>query len=119
MYGGTQDNFSLGGPSRTRTEHGITNADWFVTAGGDGFQTRVDPKDPNIVYAESQHGNLQRFNLATGESINIVPQPEPGKARCAGTGTRRSSSARTRTRGSTSRRIACTAATTAARRGER
>ena len=35
IYGGTQDNFSLGGPSRTRTEHGITNADWFVTAGGE------------------------------------------------------------------------------------
>jgi photosystem II stability/assembly factor-like uncharacterized protein len=79
VYGGTQDNFSLGGPSRTRTEHGITNADWFVTAGGDGFVSRVDPKDPNTVYAESQHGNLQRFNLATGESINIVPQSEPGE----------------------------------------
>jgi photosystem II stability/assembly factor-like uncharacterized protein len=79
VYGGTQDNFSLGGPSRTRTEHGITNQDWFVTAGGDGFQTRADPKDANTVYAESQHGNLQRFNLATGESINIVPQIEPGE----------------------------------------
>jgi len=79
VFGGTQDNFSLGGPSRTRTEHGITNADWFVTAGGDGFVSRVDPKDPNTVYAESQHGNLQRFNLLTGESINIVPQAEPGE----------------------------------------
>ncbi len=80
VYGGTQDNFSLGGPSRTRSESGILNSDWFVTAGGDGFQTRVDPKDPNIVYSESQHGNLQRFNLKTGESVNIVPQEEPGDA---------------------------------------
>ncbi len=80
VYGGTQDNFSLGGPSRTRSESGIQNSDWFVTAGGDGFQTRVDPKDPNIVYSESQHGNLQRFNLKTGESVNIVPQEEPGDA---------------------------------------
>ena len=76
VYGGTQDNFSLGGPSRTRSESGIVNADWFVTAGGDGFQSRVDPKDSNTVYAESQHGNLQRFNLRTGESVSIVPQPE-------------------------------------------
>lgn len=76
VYGGTQDNFSMGGPSRTRSESGILNSDWFVTAGGDGFQTRVDPKDPNIVYSESQHGNLQRFNLKTGESVNIVPQEE-------------------------------------------
>src|SRR3990172_4193004 len=38
VYGGTQDNASLGGASRTRTNHGITNADWFLTQGGDGFQ---------------------------------------------------------------------------------
>jgi hypothetical protein len=79
VYGGTQDNNSVGGPSRTRSAQGITNADWIVTAGGDGFQTRVDPKDPNIVYSESQHGVLQRFNLATGEVVNIQPQPEPGE----------------------------------------
>ena len=80
VFGGTQDNFSLGGPSQTRSESGILNSDWFVTAGGDGFQSRVDPKDPNIVYAESQHGNLQRFNLRTGESVNIVPATEPTDA---------------------------------------
>ena len=74
IYGGTQDNFSLGGPSRTRNNHGIANSDWFVTAGGDGFQTVVDPTDPNVVYSQSQHGVLSRFNLATGEAINIQPQ---------------------------------------------
>lgn len=79
VYGGTQDNASLGGLSRTRAPAGITNADWFVTAGGDGFQTRVDPKDPTTVYSESQHGNLQRFNLKTGESVSIQPQPDPGE----------------------------------------
>lgn len=80
VYGGTQDNNSLGGPSRNRSENGIPNSDWFVTAGGDGFQSRVDPKDPNTVYSESQHGNLQRFNLRTGESVNIVPREEPTDA---------------------------------------
>ncbi len=79
IYGGTQDNSSVGGPSRTRTDNGITNADWFFTAGGDGFQSRVDPNDPTIVYAQSQHGNLLRFNLATGERIGIQPQAEPGE----------------------------------------
>jgi len=79
VYGGTQDNSSVGGPSRTRTVHGIPNQEWFFTQGGDGFQTRVDPKDPNIVYSQSQHGGLSRFNLATGEDIDIVPQPEPGE----------------------------------------
>jgi len=46
VYGGTQDNFSFGCPSRTKNAHGIANSDCFVTNGGDGFHTRVDPKDP-------------------------------------------------------------------------
>jgi photosystem II stability/assembly factor-like uncharacterized protein len=79
VYGGTQDNSSVGGPSRTRTANGIPNQEWFFTQGGDGFQTRVDPKDPNIVYAESQHGGLSRFDLATGEDIEIVPEAGPGE----------------------------------------
>ena len=29
VYGGTQDNYTLGGPVRTRSRHGITNADWY------------------------------------------------------------------------------------------
>ena len=74
VYGGTQDNTTLGGPSRTAIEHGITNDQWFVTTGGDGFVTRVDPKDPNIVYSESQHGGLVRYDRRTGEQIDIQPQ---------------------------------------------
>ena len=75
VFGGTQDNFSLGGPSRTTTAHGITNADWFVTRGGDGFETVVDPEDPNILYAQSQYGGLVRFDRQSGEAVHIRPQP--------------------------------------------
>lgn len=75
VYGGTQDNFSLGGPSRTRNESGITNADWFVTNGGDGFESAIDPFNTNIVYAQSQHGGLVRFDKATGEATGIQPKP--------------------------------------------
>lgn len=77
VYGGTQDNFSLGGPSRTRNENGIVNSDWFVTNGGDGFESAIDPYNPNIVYAQSQYGGLVRFDKTTGESTGI--QPKPGK----------------------------------------
>lgn len=49
IYGGTQDNFTIGGPSRVNTSHGITNQDWFITHGGDGFESQVDPQNPNIV----------------------------------------------------------------------
>ncbi len=50
VYGGTQDNATLGGPSRTKTAHGITNQDWFVTIFGDGYKTVIDPTDPDILY---------------------------------------------------------------------
>jgi len=74
VYGGTQDNASLGGPSRTRNVAGITNADWFITQDGDGFRSQVDPDDPNTVYAELQNGVLARFNRSTGEHVGIQPQ---------------------------------------------
>ena len=79
VFGGTQDNFSLGGPSRTNNEHGIRNSDWFVTQGGDGFQTQVDPEDPNIIYAQSQYGGLGRYDRRSGEQIFIQPQPGRGE----------------------------------------
>jgi photosystem II stability/assembly factor-like uncharacterized protein len=74
VYGGTQDNYSFGGPSRTRNASGIVNADWFVTQGGDGFRSQVDPEDPNIIYAELQNGTLVRFDKRTGERMGIQPQ---------------------------------------------
>ena len=73
VCGGTQDNNSLCGPSRTRTINGGQNADWFVTQGGDGFTSRIDPEDPNTIYAELQYGVLDRFDRRTGERINIQP----------------------------------------------
>ena len=80
VYGGTQDNDSLGGPSRTGNVHGIANSDWFVTVSGDGFQSRVDPKDPNVVYAESQYGGLARYDRKNGDVLPIQPQPGKGEA---------------------------------------
>ncbi len=71
VYIGTQDNNSLGGPSRTINSGGITNSDWKFTWGGDGFQTVVDWKDPNIVYSQSQFGGLVRYNKITGERLYI------------------------------------------------
>lgn len=80
IYGGTQDNFSFGGPSHTRSASGITNSDWFVTNGGDGFQSAVDPIEPHIVYSQSQYGGLVRFDRRTGERVGIQPQPGKNEA---------------------------------------
>ncbi len=79
VYGGTQDNFTLGGPSRTRTANGITNYDWYVTVGGDGFKVQIDPEDPDIIYSEYQYGGLVRFHKKTGQRVGIRPQEGRGE----------------------------------------
>ena len=73
VYGGTQDNNSLGGPSRTINNHGIMNSDWYITNGGDGFESAIDPDNPNIVYAQSQYGWLVRYDRQSGERVGIKP----------------------------------------------
>ncbi len=73
VFIGTQDNNSLTGPSRTTSSGGITNQDWLFTNSGDGFETQVDWKDPNIIYAQSQNGGLVRFDKRSGENLFIKP----------------------------------------------
>ncbi len=80
VYGGTQDNNSMGGPSRTLYKSGISNEDYFITCGGDGYETVVDPTNPNIVFSESQYGGLVRYDRVSGEAVGIQPQEEPGEA---------------------------------------
>lgn len=79
ICGGLQDNNAWCGPSATLDNRGITNSDWFTVVGGDGFYARVDPTDPNIVYAESQDGNVVRRDLKTHESRNIRPPAPEGE----------------------------------------
>jgi len=78
IYGGTQDNGSHGGPSRTLSSAGITNADWWITLGADGHQSAIEPGNPNITYGEFQQGWLFRIDQTTGEAVFIQPQPSEG-----------------------------------------
>jgi photosystem II stability/assembly factor-like uncharacterized protein len=77
LIGGTQDNNTQYGPSRTDNVHGIRNSDWMITLFGDGHQPAIDYSNPNIIYSEWQGGNPVRFDRATGEMVYIRPQPEP------------------------------------------
>ena len=79
IYGGTQDNSTQGGPSRTDNDTGIRNSDWFITVFADGHQPAVDPTNPDIVYSEWQEGNLVRYDRKTGEVVYIQPQPDQGE----------------------------------------
>ncbi len=79
VYGGTQDNSSMGGPSRNINSKGVTKGEWFITVGGDGFWSQVDPVNPDIVYAEWQYGNVVRYDRKSKERKNIKPQPKKGE----------------------------------------
>ncbi|MCF8381167.1 MAG: hypothetical protein K9H49_16460 [Bacteroidales bacterium] len=79
VYGGTQDNNTLGGPSQNTCSEGVSNEDWKAILGGDGFWAQIDPSDPNIVYCESQYGNMARYDKKSGETLRIKPIPEKGE----------------------------------------
>jgi photosystem II stability/assembly factor-like uncharacterized protein len=75
VVGGTQDNATQYGPSRTDNSHGIRNSDWRITVFGDGHQPAIDPTNPDIIYSQWQQGNLVRHDRKTGEIVYIQPQP--------------------------------------------
>jgi len=79
IYGGTQDNSTEGGPSRTDNHHGIRNADWKVVLNWDGHQPATEPGNPDIMYGQRQQGILSRIDLKSGEVIDIMPQPSVGE----------------------------------------
>ncbi|MEO0603283.1 MAG: glycosyl hydrolase, partial [Myxococcota bacterium] len=79
VCGGTQDNNSLCGPSRTTYEEGITNEDWTIVVGGDGYEPQIDPTNPDVIYAQYQYGGLARYDRTTGELVYIAPQAPSGE----------------------------------------
>lgn len=79
IFGGTQDNGSVGGPSATDEREGISNKHWYKTLFADGHQSATDPVYNNIIYAETQQGGLHRIDLKTGEQVMIQPQAQKGE----------------------------------------
>ena len=79
IYGGTQDNATQGGPSRTDNVHGIQNSDWGIILDWDGHQPATEPGNPDIVYGQRQQGYLTRVDRTTGEIVDIQPQAGPGE----------------------------------------
>ncbi|PKP52409.1 MAG: glycosyl hydrolase [Bacteroidetes bacterium HGW-Bacteroidetes-1] len=79
VYGGTQDNNSLGGPSRNTNRAGVSSDEWIVTLGGDGFWQAIEEDNPNIVYSAYQYGNIFRYDKPSGERLKIKPEPRKGE----------------------------------------
>ena len=70
ICGGLQDNGTWCGPSRL-SRGDISKYHWATISGGDGFVTAQDSEDPDLVWAESQGGNMRRLNMATRESTSL------------------------------------------------
>lgn len=79
VFGGTQDNNSLGGPSRNTSRAGVSTYEWLVTLGGDGFFQAIEPGNEDIIYSAYQYGNIYRFDKKSGEKIKIRPEPVKGE----------------------------------------
>jgi photosystem II stability/assembly factor-like uncharacterized protein len=77
VYGGLQDNGSWVAPSSA--PGGVRVGDWKAVYGGDGFWVVPDPSDPNIAYAESQGGDVNRIDLRTIKSMSIKPEQKEGE----------------------------------------
>ncbi|HYL61379.1 MAG TPA: hypothetical protein VE077_02080 [Candidatus Methylomirabilis sp.] len=79
ICGGLQDNGSWCGPSQTLTTNGITNEDWTLMPGGDGFYAAIDNVDPSTVYTESQDGHISRRDERTGQQREVMPEAKYGE----------------------------------------
>ena len=79
IFGGTQDNGSVGGPSATDEREGIANKHWYKTLFADGHQSATDPVHNEIIYAETQQGGLHRIDLSSGEQVFVQPQAQAGE----------------------------------------
>jgi photosystem II stability/assembly factor-like uncharacterized protein len=74
VSGGTQDNGTWTGPSRTREPSGILNDDWRMISPIVGFHVLSDTQDPDLVLTQTPGGGLLRTQLRTREQQNISPQ---------------------------------------------
>ncbi len=76
LSGGQQDNSSISvpaWPSGFRLVHG---GDWFTMGGCESGYTATNPRNSDIVYGGCYDGELDRVDLSTGQSRNIVPYPQ-------------------------------------------
>ncbi len=78
VYGGLQDNGSWRGPSAVDQDGGIRNHFWKVVGSGDGFETLPDPVDSTRGWSLWQGGNVQRYDLVSGELKDVKPAPPDG-----------------------------------------
>ncbi len=75
IYGAQQDNSTVAIASRGRGR-GIDEGDWYAVGGGESGWIAPKPGDPNIVYAGSYGGHIDRTDHALGQSRQVTAWPE-------------------------------------------
>jgi photosystem II stability/assembly factor-like uncharacterized protein len=119
ILGGTQDNNTIAGPSRTTSSRGLANSDWYIVVGGTGSSRGSIRCTPTSCTGSSSTGCSPGSTGGPESGCGSSPRPTSTIPRSAGTGTRRSFSRLTRRPGSTSRRSGSSGATTGVTPGAR
>lgn len=78
VYGGQQDNSSLGTVSRTNGI-GIDWKDWFIGPGCESAYITFDnANDPQVIYGGCYQGNIEVFDIKTGTTKDVMAYPHIG-----------------------------------------
>ena len=75
VYGGQQDNTSVGIASRGAGP-GIDRTDWFPVGGCESAHVGANPDDPTLVYAGCYTGIISEYDRRTQQVRNIMEYPE-------------------------------------------
>lgn len=68
-YGGTQDNNNL--------TNRFSSVNWFKIGPGDGFEPQVSSSNPDLIFIQTQFGNIYYLDIAKGISKNISHELPP------------------------------------------
>ncbi|MEO6912556.1 MAG: hypothetical protein ABI182_00870, partial [Candidatus Baltobacteraceae bacterium] len=73
VCGGLQDNNAFCAPAFSGDQDGITNRSWFKVVEGDGEWAVPDPSHPNLVWADSENGEVQVYDRTSHSAPNVRP----------------------------------------------
>jgi photosystem II stability/assembly factor-like uncharacterized protein len=75
VYGGQQDNTSVGIASRAGGP-GIGWKDWYPVGGCESAYVDFDPKNPSLIYAGCYQGAITEFDESTHDARDVAMNPE-------------------------------------------
>jgi photosystem II stability/assembly factor-like uncharacterized protein len=73
ICGGLQDNNAWCGPSQTLSRGPIPNNEWWTTVGGDGQYAVPALNGSNLIYSDSQYGEIDALDRETGQRHHVRP----------------------------------------------